>query len=199
MYFRSRKRSGGMGALHGAPFNTPYTQQCPRGSITLAHGTDAWHPNLCQFPDVAPAAPAAAPVSIVTQAPPVTVSPVIQTQISPQISPAFQQQYQPTGSPMTAGTTQTAPTSQQAAPYVPPAPVTIAAPAPAPTAGGSGMFPTYAPGPVTLDMPEDVAAAPLPVSAAPVAQSDFMRYVPLAVAGFAGLLAIVVVLRKGQK
>lgn len=42
----------------------------------------------------------------------VTVSPTIQTQVSPQVSPVFQQSYMPSGSPMTAGTTQTAPTSQ---------------------------------------------------------------------------------------
>ena len=43
-----------------------------------------------------------------------TVSPVIQTAISPQISPVFQQAFQPTNAPMTAGTTQTAPSSQSA-------------------------------------------------------------------------------------
>ena len=47
---------------------------------------------------------------------PITVSPTIQTAISPQISPVFQQAFQPSGSPMTAGTTQTMPTTQSAAP-----------------------------------------------------------------------------------
>jgi len=37
----------------------------------------------------------------------VTVSPTIQTQVSPQVSPVFQQQFQPTNSPATAGTAQT--------------------------------------------------------------------------------------------
>lgn len=46
--------------------------------------------------------------------PNITVSPAIQTQISPQISPVFQQAFQPSGSPMTAGTTQTAPSTQSA-------------------------------------------------------------------------------------
>jgi hypothetical protein len=45
---------------------------------------------------------------------PITVSPAIQTTISPQISPIFQQSYMPSGSPMTAGTTQTAPVSHSA-------------------------------------------------------------------------------------
>lgn len=46
--------------------------------------------------------------------PNITVSPAIQTTISPQISPVFQQAFQPSGSPMTAGTTQTAPSTQTA-------------------------------------------------------------------------------------
>lgn len=37
---------------------------------------------------------------------PITVSPAIQTQVSPQISPVFQQQFQPSNSAATAGTTQ---------------------------------------------------------------------------------------------
>lgn len=48
-----------------------------------------------------------------TGAGPITVSPSIQTQVSPQISPVFQQAWQPQA-PMTAGTTQTIPTSQVA-------------------------------------------------------------------------------------
>jgi len=42
------------------------------------------------------------------------VSPTFQTQISPQISPVFQQSYMPQNSAMTAGTTQTMPTTQSA-------------------------------------------------------------------------------------
>jgi len=44
----------------------------------------------------------------------VGVSPTFQTQISPQISPVFQQSYMPQNSAMTAGTTQTMPTTQSA-------------------------------------------------------------------------------------
>lgn len=40
---------------------------------------------------------------------PITVSPAITTQISPQISPVFQQQFQPTNSAATAGTAQSVP------------------------------------------------------------------------------------------
>jgi hypothetical protein len=46
--------------------------------------------------------------------PNVTVSPAIQTQVSPQISPSFVQQQQPTGSPVSTGATQNMPTTQSA-------------------------------------------------------------------------------------
>lgn len=84
----------------------------------------------CHFP---PAAPAPAPSNNVTVSPNININPAIQTQISPQISPAFQQAFQPSNSPMTAGTTQNMPTSQNAAP--PPPVPQYQAPAPAaPTA-----------------------------------------------------------------
>lgn len=63
----------------------------------------------------------------------VTVSPQIQSQISPTISPVFQQQFQPSNSPQSAST-QAAPVMAPSAPapaYVPPAPT-----APAPVYSG---------------------------------------------------------------
>lgn len=53
----------------------------------------------CSLPDPKPVAPSP-PVNV-------TVSPNIQTQVSPQVSPVFQQQFQPDNSPMTGGTQQT--------------------------------------------------------------------------------------------
>jgi hypothetical protein len=46
--------------------------------------------------------------------PGVTVSPAIQTQVSPQISPSFVQQMQPQNSPVSTGATQNLPTTQSA-------------------------------------------------------------------------------------
>ena len=144
----------------------------------------------CQFP---PAQAASAPPANVTVSPRFNVSPVIQTQISPQISPAFQQAFQPSNSPMTAGTSQNMPTSQAAAPPVPtyqppPAPAPTAAPdqsaallaqqqkmidllqsqlqAPRPTAPALAAPP--APAQIAPPMPQQYAA-PLPIqSAAPL-------------------------------
>lgn len=68
-------------------------------------GPGGWYSTLCDcfmpektIPAPVPAAPAQ-----------ITVSPTIQTQVSPQISPVFQQQFQPTNSPATAGTSQVTP------------------------------------------------------------------------------------------
>lgn len=55
-----------------------------------------------------------APAQPVSVSPTINVSPAIQTQVSPQVSPVFVQQDQPTGSPVTAGTSQQMPTSQGA-------------------------------------------------------------------------------------
>lgn len=75
----------------------------------------------CVLTSIAPAQ-APAPVPAPAPAPVITVSPQIQTQVSPQISPVFQQAFQPSGSPMTAGTTQTMPTSQAGAAPAPTGP-----------------------------------------------------------------------------
>lgn len=121
----------------------------------------------------------------------VNVNPAIQTQVSPQVSPVFQQAFQPSNSPMAAGTTQNMPTSQSAAP-APPAPQYTPPPAPAPTAapdqsaallaqqqkmyealinkltapGGALTAPQPSPAPAAPPAPMNYAA-PLPIAGAP--------------------------------
>lgn len=125
----------------------------------------------CSIPVRQAAPPPSAPITV-------TVSPAIQTQVSPQISPAFQQQYQPTGSPMTAGTSQatapgpigvTSPAPAPAPAYIPPAPAYAPAqlpPAPAPipaqsySVTPSGMAPDQLPAAVAPTVP-----APQPMTA----------------------------------
>jgi len=93
-----------LGALNGpcpdgaTPPGQRFSGSCPAGWETVCG--NQWF-SYCIAPAPAP-----------TPAPVITVSPQIQTQVSPQISPVFQQAFQPSGSPMTAGTTQTMPTSQ---------------------------------------------------------------------------------------
>lgn len=121
----------------------------------------------------------AAPTSGQSQAAPanvtVTVSPQIQTEVSPQISPVFQQQYQPTNSPATAGTAQTS------APPAPPAgPIGVnstsmqpIAPAQLPQAPApSYTAPSYAAAPVSYTPPaqaDQLPPSPLPTATPPPA------------------------------
>lgn len=102
----------------------------------------------CAMPQ--PVAPAAASAQI-------TVSPTISTQVSPQVSPVLQQQFQPTGSPATAGTTQVSappitPSGVTSQSQLPPAPIPVAAQAPTYTAPA----PMYAPPSI-----EQLAPAPV--------------------------------------
>ncbi len=105
----------------------------------------------CALPE--PVAPAPTPAQI-------TVSPNIQTQVSPQISPVFQQQFQPQNSPATAGTVQSGGSQTTAPPPPPPPPATVPTYTPGPGAvtGGSDV-----PGPSPLPPPGPVYTAPPPV------------------------------------
>lgn len=105
---------------------------------------------LCYLPPPKAVAPV---TNIVTRT---NISPTTQTQISPQISPAFQQAFQPTGSPMTAGTTQTMPTSQAAAPQQP------APAAPAPTAAPDQSAALLAQQQKMIDLLQSQLQAPQP-------------------------------------
>ena len=116
----------------------------------------------------------------------VQVSPTIQTQVSPMISPVFQQAFQPSGSPMTAGTAQTIPTAQTA----PQAPMPLDqggalpgayAPPSVPYTGASYRFP---PLPAELESREP--------------ESDFRRYLPIIVIGGLGVAAVVFFMRQRQ-
>jgi hypothetical protein len=78
----------------------------------------------------------------------VNVSPAIQTQINPNISPIFQQQYQPSNSGMTAGTQQIQPTDFSA-PTTNPNTITQI-----PTSSAGGGAPAYAyPSPAQYAVP----------------------------------------------
>lgn len=85
---------------------------CPNGYVfsrntSAVSGSPA--KTECQCIGVSPSPPpppAPAPAPIIRT----TVSP--QIQVSPQVSPIFQQQFQPTGSPISAGTSQTSPAVQ---------------------------------------------------------------------------------------
>jgi hypothetical protein len=136
----------------------------------------------------APSAPPQQPAQI-------TVSPVIQTQVSPQISPVFQQQFQPTGSPATAGTTQIAPaTGITGQSQLPPAP----APAPqaAPSYTSAVPAPVYAP-PQEQQLPPMPAPVPEPASTqisiepTPYTPAPFDWKIPAIIgAGLIGILAL---------
>ena len=74
-----------------------------------------------------------------------TVSPTISTQISPSISPVFQQQFQPSGSAMTAGTSAapafSAPGFAPDGSYLPATPIQAPVlPQPLPVPAQAGMF-----------------------------------------------------------
>lgn len=101
-----------------------------------------------------------------------TVSPQISAQISPQISPVFQQQFQPTNSAATAGTSQVLPSM------------------PAMTSGdGSGMTP----GGVGIPGYAQPSAPMVPSQ-----PTDWTRYMPYALAGL-GILAFVTLKKRGAK
>ena len=104
----------------------------------------------------------------------ITVSPTIQTQVSPQVSPVFQQQFQPTNSPATAGTTQTSAPPVTAPPqaavpvapaYTPPQTVPQYS-APAITEAPQAAIPAGAAS-IPVQMPVDTGAALPAQTAAP--------------------------------
>lgn len=115
----------------------------------------------------------------------VNVSPVITTTVSPQISPVLQQQFQPTGSPATAGTSQVTPvgmtpvsngiTGQS---QLPPAPAPVPVAAPAPTSQV-----VYLPAP---------ASEQLPAVSAPVAPAQVSVPVPVTTPVFDWKIAAII-------
>lgn len=136
------------------------------------------------------------PANIVT-----TVSPVIQTQASPQISPVFQQSYMPSGSPMTAGTTQLQPTTQTGTYQPTPQPIIVQAPQqPAQpgqltlTTTDSGGGPLPAQTPSTLP-PVDGSGSQLPTPQ-PAQPSGFFQSpnaMPIMIAGGVALIVLALV------
>lgn len=98
MYFEDCKKAGGTPTnCRKENYLVRYVGGVPVYSVNPVDMCDCWMPE----PQAATApAPAPQPVNV-------TVSPTIQTNVSPQISPVFQQQFQPQNSPATAGTVQT--------------------------------------------------------------------------------------------
>jgi len=106
----------------------------------------------------------------------ITVSPVIQTQVSPQISPVFQQSYMPKDSPMSAGTTQQT-SAPQSAKTAPEPSVDYAAL----MAAQSKQYETLieklaAREPAPVSVAPVAAPVPIPVSAPAVAPSNMPKY-----------------------
>ena len=126
---------------------------------------------VCTIPAKVAAAPAPAPAVI-------TVSPVIQSQVSPQVSPSFVQQQQPTNSPVGTRADQTDTTSTNDVDAI----VRLlaqsqAAPPPAPTVV---QVPAYMPAPSTTDATDAAQSVTLPTPFGPanVPQATFTRYAP---------------------
>lgn len=118
---------------------------------------------------------------------PITVSPAIQTTVSPQISPVFQQSYMPSGSPMSAGTTQTAPVYHSAATGVPQPSSMPSAPSFGPDMGASPM-PSAGGFPVNYATPSNI-----PMSTVPGTTFNWM---PWAIGGGVGLIVLIVLMKK---
>lgn len=98
----------------GETFTVMGSDPCPAGSVMTGNNytfpNEAWRTQGMQKTCMwLPQAPAAAP-----PAPAITVSPVIQTAVSPQISPVFVQTGAGSSGAVGAGTSMTSPTQQQA-------------------------------------------------------------------------------------
>lgn len=106
----------------------------------------------------------------------VTVSPAIQTQVSPQISPVFIQQDQPQGSSITAGTSQMLPTSQSA---------TTGQPDPFGGGGGIPGAPAFPSSPRTLPTGFQPGGIPMPEI-----PGQERNYLPWVIGGGVALLAV---------
>lgn len=125
-------------------------------------------PHMCKFVGLPPVA---APVAAPPPAPTYYFMPSVQTQVSPQISPNFIQQFQPKNSPVRAMTAQIIPTKQEVKPIAPaPAPIPYA-----PKPGPVNFIPARPaplpiierpPLPVPLPVPT-ITAKPTPVSPTP--------------------------------
>lgn len=130
--------------------------------------------------------PQAQPTGSSSEAQTTTVSPTIQTAISPQISPVFQQAFQPSGSPMTAGTTQVMPTTQSSK-YTPPGEAGSAAPF------GSGL-----PSASGYDTPYNVPQNTSPIYS-PFGEPSFLSKYGMYIAGGAAVIALAVFMAKKNK
>lgn len=192
---------------------------CPTGYVFVRNTGGAigvpWKTE-CQCIGVAPssaqsAPQQAAPTNVNVQT---TVSPSIQ--VSPQISPNLIQQFQPSGSPVTAGTSQTVPqiTQPQQTPvpppqYIAPPPVTTAPempqtiyvpqyiPAQMQQPQQSITVPTSGPNNIPTELPQTISSQQLPgfpTSTQEPAQ-ETKNYLPYVLG--AGLLAILMM--KGKK
>lgn len=171
----SNKVGSVLGTRSAPPPGCFYAEKCGSGYTTSK--VDSYTKICCPLPS----APAPAPLPAIT--------------VSPQISPVFQQQYQPTDSPMTAGTQQaTAPppppppapvptysAPPAPAPYVPPAMPT--GPAPAAYSGAIGPGPDIAyPPDLATAMPASVGGQ-APVSASPEKADNTLLFGALGVLG----------------
>src|SRR5574340_1269331 len=147
-------------------YSTVQGSKCIRRSSRVAELARCTEYNKICVP-IPRAIPSPSPANVT-----VTVSPQIQTEVSPQISPVFQQQYQPTNSPATAGTSQTSappagPIGVNSTSMQPIAPAQLPqAPAPSYTA------PSYAAAPVSYTPPaqaDQLPPSPLPTATPPPA------------------------------
>jgi hypothetical protein len=119
----------------------------------------------------------------------IQVSPAIQTQVSPQISPVFQQQFQPSNSGMTAGTSQYLPTNMSA----PNSGMPGAQTAPGGSLPGSGgAYPANYPG-QSYQYPPSAIPGPFTSGAE---TGGFQKYLPYLLLGGAGLLGVFFMMRK---
>jgi hypothetical protein len=175
----ARSRLRGLAQSEGYVGTNFGLSPCPPGWYQTNPGIA---PHYCM--QLTSSAPAPAPASA-----PVTVSPVIQTSISPQISPIFQQSYMPSGSPMTAGTAQVTPITQGAGAAAAPIPESLQPQQAAPSPGVQ-----YVPGGPAAPFLQEKDASELPIVAQTTTGAfDLQKYFPwlaLALAGLGIMIAI---------
>lgn len=200
MYVATRRRNlRGLGA--GTYVGTNFgTNECPAGWTRTNPGQ--WPVYCLQNPQSSYPAATSAPTTVST-----TVNPNIITQVSPNISPVFQQQWQPSNSPASAGTSQQVPSLPA---------VTSGANAPAAAVDYSRLFEALANQPaqssITASLPSGggttvvermpdlgLPAGTLPASMLPpAAESPAASIMPIALIG-GGAVLLLLMLRKKRK
>lgn len=171
-----------------------FNQACPAGYVKSGDNSFNNPVNrytYCSYvgaPAPAPvAAPAPAPAKVITTT---TVAPVIT--VNPQISPIFQQQFQPSNSPATAGTTQNTP-------VVTSTPVAAPASDVQPVAQNQSPLPVQAPAPVASPVPVSIPAQlpstdtgnyVAPVTEPVTQQNSLTNYLPWIIAIGIGIVAL---------